>query len=254
MATWPNVNRVNVQGSFKAPPLRNVELTGPYFHTGGKITLRQQLDFYMRGGDFPITNSAHRDFLIANLNTEDEALGGCVDSVTGSPVTIDFVTGLCPVGSEPEFTEAEKEEIRVAVVDFLLELTDERVKFERAPFDHPEIFVPLDGRAPDNTFGRNGFLTRLGMFRQVPAVGAGGNSTPLPNFLGIASRPTPGQISHHDSFSEPAQLTLIAPNGGEVFSEGNPISISWDGGPAGTKFYRLEYSTDGGGTWKFLNF
>ena len=36
------------------------------------------------------------------------------------------------------------------MVDFLLELTDERVKFQRAPFDQVEIFVPLDGTAPDN--------------------------------------------------------------------------------------------------------
>jgi cytochrome c peroxidase len=67
MATWPNVNRVNVQGSFKAPPLRNVELTNPYFHDGGNLTLRQQLDFYVRGGNFALTNKAHRDFLIMSL-------------------------------------------------------------------------------------------------------------------------------------------------------------------------------------------
>jgi hypothetical protein len=78
MATWPNVNRVNVQGAFKAAPLRNVELTNPYFHDGGNLTLRQQLDFYMRGGNFPLTNKAHRDFLIMNLRLDDEALGGCV--------------------------------------------------------------------------------------------------------------------------------------------------------------------------------
>ncbi|MCM2359326.1 MAG: hypothetical protein NDI77_14345, partial [Geobacteraceae bacterium] len=189
MATWPNVNRVNVQGSFKAPPLRQVARTGPYFHNGGKLTLRQQLDFYMRGGDFPLTNSAHRDFLIANLNIEDEALGG-----------------VNPDGT-PEFTDAQKEEIVVSVIDFLLELTDERVDFQRAPFDQVEIFVPLDGTAPDNgsltglvTAGRQGFLNNttgdcggvIGAgpcFRQVLATGAGGTATPVPNFLGISSGP-----------------------------------------------------------------
>jgi hypothetical protein len=97
----------------------------------------------------------------------------------------------------PEFTEAEKEEIIVSVVDFLLELTDERVDFQRAPFDQVEIFVPLDGLAPDSgslgtvTAGRPGFLNNLGngMFRQVPATGAGGAATETPNFLGIASGP-----------------------------------------------------------------
>ena len=220
MATWPNVNRVNVQGAFKAAPLRNVEKTNPYFHDGGNLTLRQQLDFYMRGGNFPITNKAHRDFLIMNLRLEDEALGGCVlppvpPSTLGKAVPPDL-TGACPAGSSPEFTATQKEEIIVSVVDFLLELTDERVAFERAPFDHPEIFVPLDGTAPENgslaavapTGGREGFLASLAVavctdpatslpfpganapcFRQVPAVGAGGIAVELPNFLNIASSP-----------------------------------------------------------------
>jgi len=115
-------------------------------------------------------------------------------------------------GAVPQFSEEEKEEIIVSVVDYLLELTDERVKFERAPFDHPEIFVPLDGTAPENgafetvAGNREGFLANLAgvcadntstpfpgatdpCFRQVPAVGQGGNMTPLPNFLNIASGP-----------------------------------------------------------------
>ena len=37
---------------FKTPHLRNVELTGPYFHNGGAATLMQVVDFYNRGGDF----------------------------------------------------------------------------------------------------------------------------------------------------------------------------------------------------------
>lgn len=182
MSTWPNVNRVNAQGSFKAPPLRNVALTGPYFHNGGKMTLRQVVDFYSRGGDFPKSNAAHRDFLVMNLLEEDEALGG-----------INLTTG------QPMFTPAQKEAILRAVVDFLLELTDERVAYERAPFDHPEIFVPLDGTAPDNAFGRPGFLAN-GLFRQVPAVGMAGNAAALPNFLGVTNNPAADcstEISHY---------------------------------------------------------
>src|SRR5436853_6224541 len=38
-------------GAFKAPSLRNVELTGPYFHNGGYATLEQVVDFYNRGGN-----------------------------------------------------------------------------------------------------------------------------------------------------------------------------------------------------------
>jgi len=154
MGTWPNVNRVNRMGAFKAPQLRNVEITGPYFHNGGKLTLRQVVDFYTRGGDFPISNAAHRDFNMVNMNIEIQS----------------------------NLSEAEK----VALVDFLLELTDERNRFDRAPFDHPEVIVPIDGLAPDNTGGRAALLANP-MFRSVPAVGAVGLLTPEPTFLNVTN-------------------------------------------------------------------
>jgi hypothetical protein len=196
MAAWPNVNRVNHQGSFKAAPLRNVELSPPFFHNGGKLTLRQVLDFYLRGGDFPKTNAAHRDFLVMDLFNEDEALGNL---------------------SAEEVALATRDERITAVIDFLLELTDERVRMEQAPFDHPEIFVPLDGKAPDNTFGRPGFLTKLepticpggstACFKQIPAVGVTGSPTPVQTFLNVqkGDRDNPncdssvGPISHYCS-------------------------------------------------------
>ena len=170
MGTWPNVNRVGRMGSFKAPQLRNVELTGPYFHNGGKLTLRQVVDFYSRGGDFPLTNAAHRDFNMVNMNVE----------------------------AQSNLSEAEK----VALVDFLLELTDERNRIDAAPFDHPQVIVPLDGAAPDNTLSRGALLVgcaaiplepfgagRLacagGKFLNVPAVGAAGQGTPEPAFLNL---------------------------------------------------------------------
>jgi hypothetical protein len=178
-----------------------VELTGPYFHTGSKLTLRQQLDFYDRGGDFPISNSPHRDFLIMHFDIEDEALGGYLDPVTGLPIP------RGTPGAVPEFTEEQKEAIKIAVIDFLVELTDERVAFERAPFDHPEMIVPLDGRAPENHGGRAAMLAATTgdcagvagagpCFRVVPAVGELGNlgldglpgtgdEVSLPRFLGI---------------------------------------------------------------------
>ena len=42
----------DVAGTFKVLPLRNLELTGPYFHNGGKSTLSQVIDLYNDGGDF----------------------------------------------------------------------------------------------------------------------------------------------------------------------------------------------------------
>jgi hypothetical protein len=162
-----------------------VELTGPYFHNGGKLTLAQVIDFYARGGDFPTTNAIHRDFNIVNLFNDVQALGG-LDSAT-------------------------QDEFLVALVDFLLTFTDDRVRYEQAPFDHPEVFVPLDGTAPDNTFGRPGFLNNIanGMFLHVPATGADGviplGLSPVDGFLGVevGDRNNPncdvalGPISHY---------------------------------------------------------
>ena len=41
------------QGRFRTPSLRNVALRAPYFHTGGKATLAEVVEFYNDGGDFP---------------------------------------------------------------------------------------------------------------------------------------------------------------------------------------------------------
>ena len=88
-------------GEFKSVTVRNIELTGPYFHNGGYLTLRQVVDFYDRGGDFP------------NDETDSQV-------------------------RELELTEYEKD----ALVAFMLALTDERVKYSRAPFDHPSLNLP----------------------------------------------------------------------------------------------------------------
>ena len=62
-----------VDGKFKVPHLRNVELTGPYFHNGGTATLRQVVDFYDRGGNFPskFTDSQIRPLGLSNLQKTD---------------------------------------------------------------------------------------------------------------------------------------------------------------------------------------
>ena len=43
--------RIAVDGAFKVPSLRNIELTGPYMHNGGMSTLEQVAAFFNRGGD-----------------------------------------------------------------------------------------------------------------------------------------------------------------------------------------------------------
>lgn len=132
----------SADGSFKTPSLRNVELTAPYFHNGGQLTLRQVLDFYNRGGDF-------RDENIADVPVDITDLG---------------------------LTPAEKE----AIIAFLHSLTDPRVKYERAPFDHPQLLVPnghpltANGSVQTDAQGR-----ALTTFLEIPAVGrAGGPGTP----------------------------------------------------------------------------
>jgi cytochrome c peroxidase len=174
LGTFPGVNRVGRMGDAKVPQLRNVELTGPYFHNGGKLTLRQVVNFYAHGGDFPVTNVAHRDFQIVDLDHD-------VQSV---------------------LTSAD----RIALTAFLLTLTDERVAREQAPFDRPELFLPIDGRAPDNTGGRSTLLTQSTAtstcgaaicFRRLAAIGAAGNAARLPAFLNVRNVATAGSNNDH---------------------------------------------------------
>jgi cytochrome c peroxidase len=133
--------KVQVDGAFKIPGLRNVELTGPYFHNGGQATLAQVIEFYHRQGDFGDVNLAFLDRNIALVSLAD-------------------------------YDED-------SLIKFLLALTDERVRQEQAPFDHPQILLPDGG-----TFGNERPLV------EIPAVGAGGRPAaglpPLGTFLGLS--------------------------------------------------------------------
>ena len=139
--------RVAVDGAFKVPGLRNVELTGPYMHNGGMQTLIQVVQFYTRGGNFPDDN-------IDNLDPDIDEIGHLRD--------------------HPDRQNA--------VVAFLESLTDERVRWEQAPFDHPQLFVAHGSKGdstqvlgdPD-TLGPLGFATSEDFF-EVMAVGAQGRS------------------------------------------------------------------------------
>lgn len=136
--------RVAVNGAFKTPGLRNVELTAPYFHNGGKRTLREVVDFYNRGGDFHEQNIDNLDPDITNLR----------------------------------LSESEKE----ALVAFMKSLTDERVRYHRAPFDHPQLVV-VTGHVGNESFVTNDGAGRaVDQILVVPAAGRNG-ITPLRNFL-----------------------------------------------------------------------
>jgi len=136
------------EGAFKSPGLRNVELTGPYFHTGSAATLEQVMEFYARNGDVPAGGNLGPGMGNIRLNQRD----------------------------------------RAEIVEFLKALTDERVRFERAPFDHPSLCVPVgyaenppgvlvpDRSIPGST------TSAADVWALVPAVGQGGNPVPLQTF------------------------------------------------------------------------
>ncbi|MFS0514366.1 cytochrome-c peroxidase [Nostoc sp. UIC 10607] len=131
-------DRIVADGSFKTPGLRNVELTAPYFHNGGYLTLLQVVDFYNRGGDFRQQSA------------------------------------LAPLG----LTETEKDDL----VAFMKGLTDERVLYDKAPFDHPQLFIP-NGHPGNSTSVTNDSTGKAtDSLLEIPAVGKNGGSG-TPNFL-----------------------------------------------------------------------
>ncbi len=120
--------RIAVVGSFKTAGLRNIELQAPFFHNGGDLSLEHTVQFYDRGGNFPGVNEKNFDPNIEDLGlTNDE---------------------------------------KAALVALMKAMTDDRVRYQQAPFDHPQLFIP------------RGTLGTL----ELPAVGKGG-SDPLPTFF-----------------------------------------------------------------------
>ena len=103
-----NALPVAINGTFKTPGLRNVELTGPYHHQGGYLFLEEVLEVYARGADFRNENADVLD-----------------QGVAGIPGLQDRSRGGIPV-----------------LAEFLRSLTDERVRNQEGPFDHPELLLP----------------------------------------------------------------------------------------------------------------
>ncbi|MGB5506042.1 MAG: cytochrome c peroxidase [Sulfurovum sp.] len=154
-------------GAFKIPPLRNIALTAPYFHNGGESTLEDVIDFYFRGGNF-------REF---DEGLSHPIIGYSADRMEESPITgLGILTGEL-LDSGPGLDDADK----ASLVAFLKALTDERVLYRKAPFDHPQLFVPA-GHVGDNTaveMDENGQAKDI--LIEIPAVGAEGGD-PLPTF------------------------------------------------------------------------
>jgi cytochrome c peroxidase len=148
--------RITINGAFKTPTIRNVELTAPFFHNGGHATLEQVVEFYDSGaGDdrcgpelgFHEENIADLDpdIVCLGLSTEEEA----------------------------------------ALVAFMKALTDERVRYEKAPFDHPQLFLTNGHPLDQGTVipSQPGSIEAEDTLAEIPAVGAAGRTAKPSNFL-----------------------------------------------------------------------
>ena len=131
----PILSPARTDGSFKTPSLRNVELTAPYFHNGSAKTIQEALQVYNNGGLFAANPNHHPEIIPLGFNGVD------ITDVT----------------------------------NFLLTLTDPRVKFERAPFDHPALSVPNGHKVPFVSTASVGNADDV--LLNVPSVGNAGLGT-----------------------------------------------------------------------------
>lgn len=98
----------------------------------GASTLEQVMEFYARNGDVPAGGNLANGFGNIRLTQQE----------------------------------------RAQIVEFLKALTDERVRYERAPFDHPSLCVPVGYQSTAN----------VELFAAVASVGRNGNAAPLQTF------------------------------------------------------------------------
>jgi cytochrome c peroxidase len=137
----------SLPAAFKVPTLRNVELTGPYMHNGSMKSLEEVVEFYTRGG---------------NIKT---------------PFTHDNILEAGELQLNPQS--------RTDLVAFLKLFTDERVRYEKAPFDHPELPIP-NGHEGNHISVNSGNLLDANLAKDeilvIPAVGANGLNNPIQPF------------------------------------------------------------------------
>jgi hypothetical protein len=98
--------------------------------------LRQVVDFYNRGGDFAQNNIDNADIGIRPLNLTEEQ--------------------------------------KTSLVEFMKSLTDERVRYERAPFDHPQLFITNGHPGDQNAVTDDGRGQATTTVLELPAVGRNG--------------------------------------------------------------------------------
>ncbi len=132
-----------VDGAFKTPSLRNVELTGPYMHNGSLLNLEQVVEFYNHAGN--------------------------VDNPDKFPLQV------------LALTKQEKADLVV----YLKMFTDERVRYERAPFDHPSLTIPHGQVGNETAVTAGNPLNKqfaLDEIKSISALGKNGSTKALSVF------------------------------------------------------------------------
>ena len=74
-----------------------------------------------------------------------------------------------------------------ALVAFLKSLTDERVRYRRAPFDHPQLFLTNGHPGNQTSVAGDGKKQARDIMFELPAVGRNGGAA-LPNFLAVSPK------------------------------------------------------------------
>ena len=179
-------------GAFKTPTLRNVELNGPFMHNGSQATLKQVVEFYTRGGDF---THIEPQFVHKYVNPIGKLRG--------------------------------KEPRQEAVVAFMKALTDERVRWEMAPFDHPELLIPNGAALDENGEAQLGPLNLNDSddyLLTLPAVGASGRAAqglpPVKGFLEENSSNT----NTTGTLSSVVEEVLVP----TCFESGSEVLLTWE--------------------------
>ena len=162
--------RITMGGAMKSPSLRNVGLTPPYFHYGGYSNLRDIMDFYARGG--------------SNRFVPE----GCTPPSRGGPpppnVCKGDTSGNGPLGQQEfgDFDPAEpgtniaigaldlSEESKDNIVKYMLSLSDDRVRCDAGPFDHPELIIFKGSKPKDRNYDYRADDIKV----RLPAVGKEG--------------------------------------------------------------------------------
>ena len=157
--------RVDVDGAFKVPTVRNVELTGPFFHNGGYADLASLVEFYNRGG-----------------NARDRACDG-IGNINGVGDTSGFGDVCTNLPADMNLLNLTAQQ-QADLVAFMKSLTDPRVRINAAPFDRPQLTIP-NGH-PGDQFSTTDDGTGKAVDESIvlPATGSSGGAS-IDSFMGL---------------------------------------------------------------------